>query len=68
MAHEQHNANQEPESEEDVRHYRDIGDFVAGTLGTDSDMSDEEWERLFNLGMDYYYYQGHPLPQTDGES
>ncbi|HEU4966956.1 MAG TPA: hypothetical protein VFT53_05800 [Candidatus Saccharimonadales bacterium] len=57
------NSAPEPESDEDIARYNEIGDFVADTLGVDSDMSDEEWERLYNLGIDYYYYQNNPLPE-----
>jgi|GEM_PF-5923454 hypothetical protein len=61
----QHNTAPEPESDEDIQRYNEIGDFVAETLGVDSDISDEEWQRLYDLGIDYYYNQGNPLPTQD---
>lgn len=50
-------------SEEEIRRYNQAGDFVADTLGVESDISDAEWERLYQLGIDYYYNEGNPLPR-----
>jgi hypothetical protein len=55
----------EEPSEEDIDRYIKIGDYVADQLNPDSDMTDEEWNRCYQEGIDYYYNEGHPLPSQD---